>query len=343
MSDDIPAAGDHAGTGRKASDLFFDYFDRCERSLRERAKSAGIHDHKTLIGTVREKLFSEQLRAILPPSVTIGSGEVIAHDGKKSKQQDVVIFDSRYPRIESAEGVSLFPIEGVIATIEIKSKLTRESLRDSLENSLTMLELEQKLHSGNVNNEITRLAPHVGGELAARQSIFALLAPRTYVYALSGQLDPSFLREELYEWMRPVQKSDSVEARLPPSLIMGGPSIIVSLVDAVAAGINVTHPQMDHVGAKPIAIRCATDYHLGILAGHLTKLLQIRFHSDWPNSLRKSFEHYVSLGAAMERYVGSSPCDIIAFGPKPADAGKSMLAGAQFEIIDIARDEFEPS
>jgi hypothetical protein len=86
-----------------------------------------------MVGSAREFFVSRVLRGVLPPIIHVGAGRVVGISGM-SKQIDIVLYDSRCPLLETQPGFGLFFMEGVIATIEVKSTLTRETLRLALDN-----------------------------------------------------------------------------------------------------------------------------------------------------------------------------------------------------------------
>lgn len=86
-----------------------------------------------LIGAAKEHPARVHLASILPDGVGVGSGIVVDSYGGASKQQDIVIYERRCPifsQNDTAEA-TFYPVEGVIATGEVKSTLTKSELRDS--------------------------------------------------------------------------------------------------------------------------------------------------------------------------------------------------------------------
>jgi hypothetical protein len=83
-------------------------------------------------GEGNAKAFRDFLRAYLPPKYRIGQGEVIDHQGNRSRQTDVVVADEEQP-FSVDESPQQLIIEGVAAAGEIKTTLTVPELRDSLE------------------------------------------------------------------------------------------------------------------------------------------------------------------------------------------------------------------
>lgn len=86
--------------------------------------------HAGLKGLMREILVRELLVPILPPTSGIGCGEIVDSYDNHSTQQDVVIYDkSIVPSVLLDATNGIFPIESVIYTIEVKSKIDARQLK----------------------------------------------------------------------------------------------------------------------------------------------------------------------------------------------------------------------
>lgn len=86
--------------------------------------------HQGEKGRIREILIGKLFRPLLPADLGVGTGFVIASTGEISSQQDIILYDqSVLPPAMVDEATGLFPIESVLYTIEVKTKLTREELR----------------------------------------------------------------------------------------------------------------------------------------------------------------------------------------------------------------------
>jgi hypothetical protein len=100
------------------------------------AKAVTGVGHQGLKGQLREIVIRDLLCPLFPSDFGIGTGTIISHNDLQSRQQDVVIFDrSIVPPILLEGSTGFFPIESVIATIEIKSKLTAGEVASSLESA----------------------------------------------------------------------------------------------------------------------------------------------------------------------------------------------------------------
>jgi hypothetical protein len=99
------------------------------RALYELA--GGIH-HDGEKGAFREYFVAELIRPLLVHHFGLGTGIVIDRRGCESCQTDVLIFDRRLmPPLLAAGDRGVFPIDAVLATIEVKSTLKSEHLRSA--------------------------------------------------------------------------------------------------------------------------------------------------------------------------------------------------------------------
>jgi hypothetical protein len=86
------------------------------------------------IGTRREEILLEFLRRYLPRRYYVGTGIIISPLGG-SDQQDLVIFDEvDHQRLPQTTVGSIFPAEGVVGTIQVKSSLTKDELESAVHN-----------------------------------------------------------------------------------------------------------------------------------------------------------------------------------------------------------------
>jgi hypothetical protein len=101
-------------------------------SFIERAKVLNAIEHKLTQGTLKELFTSELLQHFLTIQFGIGSGIVINDKNKQSNQTDIVIYDKRIiPPFISGSGIGVYPVESVIATIEIKTELHKDDLMEA--------------------------------------------------------------------------------------------------------------------------------------------------------------------------------------------------------------------
>jgi len=102
-----------------------------------RAEAEEVIAHKGLRGRFRELLVDTILAPWLPPYAACGTGTIVDVDGKvrESTQEDVVVFDRSlapavFAHASAREG--MFPYDGVLVRVEVKSTLTRPELRKAV-------------------------------------------------------------------------------------------------------------------------------------------------------------------------------------------------------------------
>lgn len=92
----------------------------------------------------------------LPNNFGLASGEIISQYSQVSKQIDLIFYDkSKSIIFEASESTKIFPIESVLGTVEVKSKLSKKKLLEGLENikSLKRLYSPQRINI-NYGNQI---------------------------------------------------------------------------------------------------------------------------------------------------------------------------------------------
>ena len=106
-----------------------------EEVLLAKSKVAANAGHSIHKGTPREAFVKEFLDCHLPETVAIGTGEIIDQNSRPNtprRQHDIVIYKKSFPKIEIGGGIYAFLAESVIATIEIKSVLDKEALKQAI-------------------------------------------------------------------------------------------------------------------------------------------------------------------------------------------------------------------
>jgi hypothetical protein len=93
--------------------------------------------HRGSAGTVRERILDNFLKDYLPRTVdVVGSGEILAADGSRSKQCDVLIVDPSTPPLYVGHSDShrVVPSECAYGVVEVKSNVTASELIQACEN-----------------------------------------------------------------------------------------------------------------------------------------------------------------------------------------------------------------
>ena len=133
------------------------HMDAREAALIAISRVPANSGHSLHKGTPREAFIREFLQSHLPESVAIGTGEIIdanSMPGEQRNQFDIVIYKKSYPKLDFGGGVSGFLIESVIATVEVKSTLTKadmeQAIRASVNAKKLMPNVTSSFHAGYV-------------------------------------------------------------------------------------------------------------------------------------------------------------------------------------------------
>jgi len=99
------------------------------RNLVEIVEALSGLEHKPTKGELREIFVSNVLDSFLTSQFSVGSGIIVNQKGKQSKQTDIIIYDNRIlPPFIKQQNIGVYPAESVIATIEVKSVLSKDQL-----------------------------------------------------------------------------------------------------------------------------------------------------------------------------------------------------------------------
>lgn len=124
------------------------------RSAIAAAQAARGIGHHGLRGQFREIFVRELLRPLIPVHIGLGTGEIATADGQHSRQQDVVMYDTRVlPPFLADPSVGLFPLESVLYTIEVKSVLMAGDLRQAHESAQQIDGFEYQTGFHSLDNE----------------------------------------------------------------------------------------------------------------------------------------------------------------------------------------------
>jgi hypothetical protein len=102
-----------------------------------------IIPHNLTKGTENEQSLKKVVGSFIPRKYSLGSGIIIDSFGNQSRQADLVIYDSHiYPNLFSQSSTTIFPVETVIATIEVKTYLDNAKLKDVFQNTNSIRQLK---------------------------------------------------------------------------------------------------------------------------------------------------------------------------------------------------------
>ena len=114
----------------KSHKFLKDYFFAMLKGFLAEAEALGGMEHPAVKGHLREIFIQNLLRRFLPSYLSIGTGVIINNQPEQSRETDIIVYDNRVlPPFLGSENLDVFPIEGVVSAIEIKSFLDLPKLR----------------------------------------------------------------------------------------------------------------------------------------------------------------------------------------------------------------------
>jgi hypothetical protein len=209
-----------------ANKALVEWFDSLEAVLEAEARLSGLFEHGSTIGQAREFLVTRVLKTVLPTGVHVGGGKVINHSGNSSKQVDVVVYDPRFP-IMKVEGGALYFVEGVLATLEIKSTINSSGLNAALDNCKSVLELSPRgEHPDEAGSRIEWYMRSGGLTSAeAEQRFWYKFRPATYVFGFKTELSFETTCLRIQSWWNDIGCSYSAQFPLLPRVFTAGTTV----------------------------------------------------------------------------------------------------------------------
>ena len=128
------------------------HFQHLLKVLKEYSKHINNVEHSVNKGTAREALISNFLSLNLSELISFHTGELFDTYDHYSGQIDLVLHPKSSPKLNLYGAINIFPIETVLAAIEVKSTLTTGSLFFDKyifnENSYSEIELIEQIGKG---------------------------------------------------------------------------------------------------------------------------------------------------------------------------------------------------
>lgn len=279
-----------------------EWLDGLDQELAARSDRARASRHPTMTGNYREDALRDSLRQFLPRALHVGTGRVFSVDGTMSKQTDVVIHDGRYPVLQQGEA-SLFPIESVLATIEVKSSLDAASLQDAWAKCISVAGLRTCIADEDVETLRSKLVGKGIGSTECTEIVDSYIRPVTYIFSFDGFTTPAALSEAIMTLPGTVgvAVSSTTDQPVVPSVVVsGGGAVGLAWGDPVCVWPAADQPQLP-AGQRPFFVSVQSDHGFGMLAAHLmwtiekrTTLGEMRF------GVRRSMMNYLPFDEYLE-------------------------------------------
>lgn len=238
-------------------------------------------EHNGLNGGARELLVRQFLRPFLPSYVGIGSGEVVNHEGIRSRQVDIILYlkENTPPYLLSDDATGLFPWECVIATIEVKSTLRFDDVIDALVNVSSVRYCEAKIQDRSGAFAGDRIDPaDLKGQCPPATFLFAF---KSDLVTAQGDIGP--------EWTRVTEASTKINERFCGAAeVLAAPTgyseqqMAAARADISKYCLNRTDDQDGVANKRFLTGLCVADRewsHFPVAATH--KAQHLRFASDF--------------------------------------------------------------
>ncbi len=138
------------------------YFKSQTAVLHHLYLASEVQNHNPDTGYNREKILIDWLSKHLPEAVSARSGgKIIDSHHNESKQVDVVIYEKSMPQLGGNEKTYYFA-EGIVAAIEVKSKLTPEKLKEAFRNLATVKKCKKEMPGNLYIGKNPRVNPLTG-------------------------------------------------------------------------------------------------------------------------------------------------------------------------------------
>jgi len=199
------------------------------KQLKSDAELVGVHTRNELYqDSARDNFIKTVLEPFLPVSFAIGSGHVIDSAGQSSSAQDIIIYRRDFPQFNLPGNQNIFLYESVLATIQVKSKLLKKTLFDSLDQCASMAELDPSINEVVLKklaaiNKLTlnRENKYVHQNPVSTSRFHLIGRPPAFVYAFSGhQSSEKQLKENIDLWIEHrAENQQGVDLKTLPSVI----------------------------------------------------------------------------------------------------------------------------
>jgi hypothetical protein len=100
------------------------HLEKCADIIKNSSASFNTTNSSVNLGLAREGLISTFLMRNLPEYISYHSGQIFDSHNNTSGQIDIVLHPLISPKLHLFNSISMFPVETVLAAIEVKSNLT---------------------------------------------------------------------------------------------------------------------------------------------------------------------------------------------------------------------------
>jgi hypothetical protein len=158
------------------------------RGLIAQGQALSSLPHDGVKGYLREVLIRAMIEPFLPPSVCVVTGTIVTLDGvrKARNEDDLVLFSKERMPLLMNLGKALIPLEGVVAQIEVKSKLSRGDVVAAAK-AATELQMKSLVEHGAPGGLLFAYASDNTEQTEVRRLLSVLQSPEVNYQPVTGQ------------------------------------------------------------------------------------------------------------------------------------------------------------
>lgn len=201
---------------------------------------SAIIDHNGSKGTFRECILKKFLSPFLPGCYGVSGGQAFDDAGNISRQLDVVIYDKLFSYIAPyMDDFIYFPCESVYGSIEIKSRLNKQSFKDAIKNIASLKSLPRKrIDSYYVNSMKPLIINNVTWDIQATNEYLGI------IFAYEGVSASAIL-----EYMKDVVgQGMATRESLPNIIVLFKEQKIITRYHLCEDGMYEIHPLGEYQG-----------------------------------------------------------------------------------------------
>ena len=177
---------------------------------------AAINKDELDDSAARESFIKSVLKPFLPDMYAIGQGRVIDSHGNSSEAIDIVIYRRDFPQLNLPGVQNAYFIESVLAVVEVKAKLLRKTLLDSLDKCSSLANLSASIDKTAHKNMAAKhsLMMSSNGEYVHKNPVMAqrfhlIGRPPAFIFGYGGiKNSHKQLGESLQIWIDKQQAND---------------------------------------------------------------------------------------------------------------------------------------
>ncbi|MFC3284771.1 DUF6602 domain-containing protein [Litchfieldella rifensis] len=157
-----------------------------------------------VLGDARESFIRDVLTRFLPQNVVVGTGQIVDQSNNYSKQVDVIVYRGDFPVLRTLGSLDVYFIEGVLATIEVKSKLDEEKLFEALDNCKSVRSLRPTFLRQSLDDYSELVYENKYDDLSVteKNSVMGMVLPPAYIFSYKGYTKKSIesFKASLNSW-----------------------------------------------------------------------------------------------------------------------------------------------